>query len=1230
MHGRAYLKNYIIFLITFCSFGLKCSKTSSNNVIPGSTNLVSALDFVVPVRLVRGLTGNLLLTENPFQRRLKFRDSIKELWEKDLLPKKNQEFKSIEEFRNDINSKVSSQKDTEKFVDLKSDLLGLLEDKRNQWATLEIDLQHLLEYFDKHKEMTDKEVFDKFNQNYTVGRFSLDDLTHVEKMLAEVTRDIDLISKKKEVLTLQKAEIDDALVKLEQSQKKKDLKMAQATSVHFRQKEADDEAVLIFLDRNIYQQKLELYKLRSYSSTIILSIVDEDLEMLRAKQKDFLEPILQKIKKQMVVNLNDLRRIELKIDHLKQRTKSLQDELSKTILTEKQKQDALSSKIKDLQVLLKSKKASLSDNSSDSIDVRCDIFFVETSILKFKTEIDLVDQTKIAHELSKKKHSFAFFSEFFYLLRAKAFYHFSNNNEKELMKLLDEIRDSELPNVNKQYDGVAAIFNNIENFLITVSSRKLELKERREILISLKNSLFLGKRSLFQDNLDRLNEAEELLDLVIKKSNESRLDLLDLKRERDSLIESLESLKREVSSMIGLKNLASRSPGAISWNDVVSAWLDFEHFVKIMFWATKEKLNPVNIFNNLTAAPLSHGLGFLLLFFFYLIFALIAHYFLYLGLKNAEQKIASYVGLEIPKRYILINVFLELGLEKFFLVFGWIYFHIFIKYAYPVIGFSFSAIDHFYLSLFYLLSIFLFCNVVTRFINLLIEVNDKLKYFLFREHYFEKNFLLINVALYTTAVLIPLLCAISIYSPYFKSSILSSVLLAAYSLLLAALTFLFFDKDDVLALVPHYGYSTWLIRKGLEKFYYPILVFFIGIYVFFNPYVGYTNLGWWLLFHVPASVFVLLVFYFIQVYGKLLAQKFFLSEGDLDGEVIEKFDNARIFYGLYVVGSFVFCTIGAYAFLAKLWTEEFRIYFLWHQFADVWTISLGDQRKFGVIQFFIFCCVVMGGYFFHLFVQKSFLNKLFDIFRCESGLKNTITRIFFYITIVISIIIGLVAIDLGNIVQVFTLTLLVGVGIGMRDQIADVFAGILILLERQIEEDHFIEFGDIRGSVHKISFRSTTVRTVRNFFISIPNRLLITKMVTNWGAGRVAVGMEFSIRVAFGADPELVCGIIRQIIYENNQVLKVPAAIVRLDEFSEYGMVFFARAFLSARKVRDQWDIAAAMRVEIMKALKTHGIELSYPHLILQALTKSGAPVSNFSLKLDEDVNNSDDNNSNS
>ncbi len=97
---------------------------------------------------------------------------------------------------------------------------------------------------------------------------------------------------------------------------------------------------------------------------------------------------------------------------------------------------------------------------------------------------------------------------------------------------------------------------------------------------------------------------------------------------------------------------------------------------------------------------------------------------------------------------------------------------------------------------------------------------------------------------------------------------------------------------------------------------------------------------------------------------------------------------------------------------------------------------------------------------------------------------------------------------------------------------------------------------------------------------------------------------------------------------QNNQVLKVPAAIVRLDEFSEYGMVFFSRAFLSARKVRDQWDIAAAMRVEIMKALKTHGIELSYPHLILQALTKTGNPVNNFSLKLDEDINNPDDNNS--
>ena len=76
--------------------------------------------------------------------------------------------------------------------------------------------------------------------------------------------------------------------------------------------------------------------------------------------------------------------------------------------------------------------------------------------------------------------------------------------------------------------------------------------------------------------------------------------------------------------------------------------------------------------------------------------------------------------------------------------------------------------------------------------------------------------------------------------------------------------------------------------------------------------------------------------------------------------------------------------------------------------------------------------------------------------------------------------------------------LLVGVGFGLRDQIADYFAGVLVLLERPLEIGHYVQAGEHEGKVHRISARATTLRTARNFFIVIPNRDLISKPIVNW------------------------------------------------------------------------------------------------------------------------------------
>ena len=64
---------------------------------------------------------------------------------------------------------------------------------------------------------------------------------------------------------------------------------------------------------------------------------------------------------------------------------------------------------------------------------------------------------------------------------------------------------------------------------------------------------------------------------------------------------------------------------------------------------------------------------------------------------------------------------------------------------------------------------------------------------------------------------------------------------------------------------------------------------------------------------------------------------------------------------------------------------------------------------------------------------------------------------------------------------------------------------------------------------------------------------------------------------------------------KNSSLLKTPAPIVRLEDFSETGYRFLIRGFLTSDKALDQWDIASDVRLELVKQLRANGIEVASP-----------------------------------
>ena len=91
----------------------------------------------------------------------------------------------------------------------------------------------------------------------------------------------------------------------------------------------------------------------------------------------------------------------------------------------------------------------------------------------------------------------------------------------------------------------------------------------------------------------------------------------------------------------------------------------------------------------------------------------------------------------------------------------------------------------------------------------------------------------------------------------------------------------------------------------------------------------------------------------------------------------------------------------------------------------------------------------------------------------------------------------------------------IAVGIGLRDTLSNVAAGISLLILRPLCVGEFVTFAngsDARssGTVVKVGLFETELRTVEGVFLSVPNRILLQEPIANFGRNK-----ERMVRLTF-------------------------------------------------------------------------------------------------------------------
>jgi small-conductance mechanosensitive channel len=99
----------------------------------------------------------------------------------------------------------------------------------------------------------------------------------------------------------------------------------------------------------------------------------------------------------------------------------------------------------------------------------------------------------------------------------------------------------------------------------------------------------------------------------------------------------------------------------------------------------------------------------------------------------------------------------------------------------------------------------------------------------------------------------------------------------------------------------------------------------------------------------------------------------------------------------------------------------------------------------------------------------------------------------------------------------------VGIGFGLQNIFSNLVSGIIILIERTLKVDDFVDLqSGVMGRVSEINMRYTRITTNDKVDIFVPNSEFINGRVINWTYGELLRRMHIPFGVAYSANKEVV------------------------------------------------------------------------------------------------------------
>jgi len=227
-------------------------------------------------------------------------------------------------------------------------------------------------------------------------------------------------------------------------------------------------------------------------------------------------------------------------------------------------------------------------------------------------------------------------------------------------------------------------------------------------------------------------------------------------------------------------------------------------------------------------------------------------------------------------------------------------------------------------------------------------------------------------------------------------------------------------------------------------------------------------------------------------------------------------------------------------------------------------------------------------------ITRGIVGRILRRFEIEAGIRFTMRRVTHYVVMIIGTLVAFqfIGIDLSGLAVIFGL-LSVGIGFGLQNVTSNFISGIILLFERPITVGDRVTVGEVEGDVLSINMRSTTIRSINNISIIVPNTEFVASQVTNWSHGDPKIRLMIDVGVSYNSDPDLVVNTLREVAAGHRAVLKSPAPDVLLSSFGDSAWNMILLAWIDDPKSHAM--IRSEINCEIVRRFRDKKIEIPFP-----------------------------------